>query len=199
MIRRGDPGGREVAAEAAKVAAAIARLRRRLQDPRLLAEAGGLSELRKLEDQLVPHLSVTRSPGRHRSGIRHDDPRRGRQVEDVEGYSTKPDPLTATTARAFMEALRQYRDWAGKVPYRDMATRAGQVCVHSTMHAAMQKDQLPRLEVLKAIMTGCGASPEDIRAFVTAWRRIESGQAGDPAGRMGLLPAPVPVLTLVRG
>jgi hypothetical protein len=102
------------------------------------------------------------------------------------------------TAAEFMAKLRRYREWAGNPSYRKMAEQAGQTRVHSTMHAALSGDELPKQDVMKAIVIGCGASEEDVRAFVTAWRRINAHQAHDMLGGAGLLPAPVPVLTLVR-
>jgi hypothetical protein len=180
-------------ANAARVAADIARLRRNLQDKQLLAHPAVRDEVRKLDAQLVPYLDPTGSPGRHRSGVLRGHPASaGPQMEDVAGFSTKPNPLTATTAAEFMAALRQYRKWAGSPAYRRMAKRAGQVCVHSTMHAALIRDDLPRQEVMRAIVIGCEATPEDVRAFVTAWRRINSGQETNRTEGTGPLPAPVP-------
>ncbi len=45
------------------------------------------------------------------------------------------------------------------------------------MYAAMNSTALPKLDVLKAIVTGCGGSNDDLRAFTTAWRRIASGES----------------------
>jgi hypothetical protein len=188
----------DIETRAAKVAAAIARLRTALQDTRLLAASAVQDELHKFEAQLVPYLSVTRNPGRHRSGVlRGGTPDAERPMEDVAGCSTKPDPLETTTAAEFMAKLRGYREWAGNPSYRKMADQAGQTRVHSTMHAALSSDELPKQDVMKAIVIGCGASEEDVRAFVTAWRRINAHQAEDMPRGAGLLPAPVPVLTLV--
>ena len=160
--------------EAAATAAMISGLRKRLCDPRLLKDPLVVSELRKLDVQLDRQMSDSESRhGRHRSAT-------GPQVEDVSGYDLKPDPLSATTAAEFMATLRQYRSWNGDPSWRRMATRAGQVIVHSTMHTAMQGDTLPKLEVVKAIITGCEGSQEDMRSFVTAWRRLASGHGREP-------------------
>jgi hypothetical protein len=178
------------AADASSIATMIAGLRRRLRNPSVLEHPIVLSELRKLELQLNRQMSDgDSSHGRHRSAA-------APQVEDVAGYDLKPDPLTATTAAEFMAMLRQYKSWSGDPSWRRMADRAGQVIVHSTMHAAMRADTLPKLEVVKAIITGCGGSQEDMRSFVTACRRLASSHGHDTTG---FLPAPVPpVLALVH-
>jgi hypothetical protein len=51
--------------------------------------------------------------------------------------------------------------------------------VHSTMHAAMNSDALPKFAVMKAIIIGCGGGEEDLKAFASAWRRV---------GGLGALP-----------
>jgi len=179
-------------------AAAIAGLRHRLGNQQLLTHPAVMKELHKLDDQLVAQLSNTDgAPGRHRSRAFREESRGGRQqIEDVAGYDhLKPDPLIATTPSEFMEALRRYRAWSGDPSWRAMAREAGQVVVHSTMHAAMHGNTLPRLELVRAVITGCGGSPDDMRAFVTAWRRIDYGDTG----YTGPLPAPViPALSLVH-
>jgi hypothetical protein len=175
-------------AEASATAMMIAGLRRRLRNLWILEHPLVLSELRKLELQLNKQMSEgNRNRGRHAFET-------GPQVEDVAGYDLKPDPLSATTAAEFMVTMREYKSWSGDPSWRRMADRAGQVIVHSTMHAAMQGDTLPKLEVVKAIITGCGGSQEDMRSFVTAWRRLASREGRDTTS---FLPAPVPALRLV--
>jgi hypothetical protein len=69
--------------------------------------------------------------------------------------------------------------------------------VHSTMYAAMHADALPKLDVVKAIVIGCGGSEDDLRMFVTAWRRLESARIADTAIGADFLAAPVATLDLV--
>jgi hypothetical protein len=64
-----------------------------------------------------------------------------------------------------------------------MASRAHRAVVHSTMYQAMNADALPKFEVMMAIVTGCGGSQEDLAAFATAWRQIESGRVQRAAAR----------------
>jgi hypothetical protein len=201
---RSIPGGRDypqadTEAEAAAATTAIAGLRWRLKRQDTLEHPAVLRELRKLEEQVTAQLEqANRNPGRHRSSadrraVQHD----GQQVGDACGFDLKPDPLAASTAAEFITALRQYKAWSGDPSLRKMAARAGQAVVHSTMHAAMHGDSLPKFDVVKAIIIGCGGDEDDLRAFATAWRRIESGRTGDTSADAGLLPAPVPPLRLV--
>lgn len=187
-------------AEAAAIVTAIAGLRWRLRRQGMLEHPAVLREMRKLEDQVAAHLArqADRIPGRHRSPAGATPGRQGgRQISDAFGYDLKPDPAAATTAAQFIRTLWEYKIWSGDPSWRKMAARAGQTVVHSTMHAAMHGDALPKLDVVRAIITGCGGGEDDLRAFATAWRRIQSAHALDtPAGR-GFLPAPVPALQLV--
>jgi hypothetical protein len=65
------------------------------------------------------------------------------------------------------------------------------------MHAAMNGNTLPKLDVVKAIIIGCGGSEDDLRMFVTAWRRLESARITGPTLGPGFLAAPVATLELV--
>jgi hypothetical protein len=65
------------------------------------------------------------------------------------------------------------------------------------MHAAMNGNTLPKLDVVKAIIIGCGGSDDDLRMFVTAWRRLESARITSPTLGPGFLAAPVATLELV--
>jgi hypothetical protein len=184
--------------EAAAAVTAIAGLRSRLRRQSTLEHPAVQRELRKLEEQVMTQLSgqADRSPGRHRSTADATPGRRGgQQIGDASGYDLKPDPLTASTPAQFIRVLWQYKVWSGDPSWRKMAARAGQTVVHSTMHAAMNGDALPKLDVVKAIITGCGGGEDDLRSFATAWRRIEAARAS-VAGR-GFLAAPVPALQLV--
>ena len=69
-----------------------------------------------------------------------------------------------------MRILRQYRLWARKPPLRAIARRSG--VATSTICSALNGAALPRLEVVRGIVIGCGACEEDQRRFTTAWRAI---------------------------
>jgi hypothetical protein len=100
----------------------------------------------------------------------------GPVVEDTGGFDLKPDPLTARTPAELMTALRRYRQWAGEPPYRKMAGQAGHAVAASTLCTALGNDELPRLNVVLAIITGCGGCEEDQQRYATAWRQIKRRQ-----------------------
>jgi hypothetical protein len=81
-----------------------------------------------------------------------------------------------TAPAEFIEALRRYKAWSGDPLWRRMAARAGQEIVHSTMYAAMNGEVLPKFEVVRAIIIGCGGSDEDLDSFTRAWRQIKTQQ-----------------------
>jgi len=175
---RGAPDGQDSSQAAADVeasaaATAIAGLRWRLRHQEILEHPKVRGELQKLEAQLADQLD--RPPGRHRSAAGEAI---GQQISDADGIDLRPDPLKATTPAEFIDALRQYKLWSGDPSWRTMAKRAGQAVVHSTMYAAMNGDALPKLDVVKAIIIGCGGGEDDLSSFATAWRRIASGRAG---------------------
>jgi len=183
-------------AEAAATVFAIRGLRSRLKRHGNLTSPAVLRELRKLEEQIAAQLREDPpKPGRHRS--RHSKAP-AQQIADAAGFDLKPDPLAARTTEEFITTLKQYRAWNGDPPWRQMASQAGQAVVHSTMHAAMNGSALPKLEVVKAIVIGCGGDEEDVRAFVTARSRLDPGgtarrRPADP----DFLAAPVTPLSLV--
>ena len=85
---------------------------------------------------------------------------------------------SAQTPSDLVHALCWYRIWAGEPSFRDMARRAGQVVAHSTMYKALATEAMPRLRTVRAIVTGCGGSDEDLQQFVSAWRRIRLDTSG---------------------
>jgi hypothetical protein len=178
---RGAPDGQDSSQSAADVeasaaATAIAGLRWRLRRQEVLEHPKVLGELQKLEEQVADQLEhLDRTRGRHRSTSREAT---SQQISDVAGFDLKPDPLKATTPAEFIEALWQYKLWSGDPSWRTMAKRAGQAVVHSTMYTAMNGDTLPKLDVVKAIVVGCGGGEDDLSSFASAWRRIAPGRTG---------------------
>jgi hypothetical protein len=193
------PAGRDFPAdsEAEAAATAIAGLRRRLRRPGTLEHPAVKHELRMLEEQVFITVEAT-AHGKHAfpqpsAEARHD----GEQIDDAFGFDLRPDPLAATTPEQFLRALWQYKVWSGDPSWRKMAARAGQRVVHSTMHAAMNGNTLPKLDVVKAIIIGCGGNDDDLRMFVTAWRRLESDRITGSSLGSDFLAAPVAALELV--
>jgi len=125
---------------------------------------------------------------------RRDRPRRARAaVADLPGQCLRPDPAAAQTPGELIDALRQFRTWAGNPSYRDMAQRAGRVGA-STMCKVLRCGELPRrFEVIDAIIEGCAGSEEDRQRFAAAWRRLTLGARDvSPPPRLQAVPAPRP-------
>lgn len=178
-------------AEAEETSIVIAGLRARLGRVDILTHPKVQVELHRLEEQVTVLLGqADQSPGRHRSASGQAP---GEQIGDARGYDLKPSPLAATTPAEFIATLWQYRAWSGDPSWRKMAQRADQAVVHSTMHTAMHGDTLPKFDVMKAIIIGCGGSDADLSAFATAWRKIAAKAARRGAGPK-LLTAPLPAL-----
>jgi hypothetical protein len=173
------PGGDAAEADRgpARLVADIRKVRQQLS-PASLNHPGVNAELQELYKQVA--AGFEQSQGRHRlpagvTAIRRPATRTGAPVADASGFNLKPDPLTARTSAELVARLRQYREWSGEPSFRVMAAQARQKVAHSTMFAALHRDELPSMKVVTAIVAGCGGSADDERAFVTAWRRIKSG------------------------
>jgi hypothetical protein len=104
-----------------------------------------------------------------------------RPSADAEGFDLRPDPLQTRSPAEFTAALRQYRAWSGDPSLREIAGRAGGRIAASTIWQALRAgDAIPRMEVVLAVVAGCGGSDEDQRRFVTAWRTIRLTAAPAP-------------------
>jgi hypothetical protein len=105
-------------------------------------------------------------------------------VADAPGCEFGPDPMRARTGAGLVEALREFRVWAGNVPYRVMAEQCGQLVSASTLQRALAGTALPPQKVVRAIVAGCGGTEEHQQRFVSAWRQVRGLAPGD--SRSGL-------------
>ncbi|MCW2892333.1 MAG: hypothetical protein JWO75_1822 [Actinomycetia bacterium] len=97
----------------------------------------------------------------------------GSPAHDVPGCDLRPDPSGARSSAELLEALRQFRTWAGNPSYRDMERACNGRPVASTMCRVLGRGRLPaRFEVIDAIITACGGEEEDRERFASAWRRL---------------------------
>jgi hypothetical protein len=107
------------------------------------------------------------------AATRRERPAPGQPAQDVPGCDLRPDPSGARTPAEFIEALRQFRTWAGNPSFRDMARACHGRPAASTMCRVLRSPELPpRLELVDAIITACGGEEEDRERFATAWRRL---------------------------
>jgi hypothetical protein len=184
---------RHAETETDTIATQIAGLRWRLKRLGNLEHPAVLRELRKLDEQLAAQLELSgQASGRHRTRASRASGRRDTdQISDACGYELKPDPLSTTAPAEFIDCLWRYKAWSGDPSWRNMANRAGQVVVHSTIYAAMHGTALPKHDVVRAIITGCGGGNDDLVAFITAWRRLDAARTSASDRGTDLLAAPV--------
>ncbi|MFI7228377.1 hypothetical protein ACIBO5_34600 [Nonomuraea angiospora] len=90
----------------------------------------------------------------------------------MEGYALKPDPLAAQNPAEFVELMKQYRIWAGEPSYRELVRRARNAFGASTLCEALKSTRLPPLKLVEAFVWACSGCENDLRTWVTAWRRL---------------------------
>jgi hypothetical protein len=118
----------------------------------------------------------------------------GSPARDVPGCDLRPDPSGARSAAELIEALRQFRTWAGNPSYRDMERACDGRPVASTMCRVLGRGRLPaRFEVIDAIVIACGGEEADRGRFASAWRRLVM-----PGKEIRLAPGRVRALPVTR-
>jgi DNA-binding XRE family transcriptional regulator len=163
------------------------------QAPRLRAWATVAQEHVQTLAAVVQALTKQASQGSHTSTPLHD----------AEGFDLRPSPLSARTPTDFVACLRAYRKWSGEPSLRTIALRSDNIVSHSTIRAVLSSDSLPSQASVRAIIVGCGGTPEEERTFVTAWRLLalaalnetsDAHASGQPrVVRLGAEPQPRPV------
>jgi hypothetical protein len=119
----------------------------------------------------VLHEEAARAVAEARA--RWERPALGPPAQDPPGCNLRPDPSGARTAAELIEALGQFRTWAGNPSYRDMARACNGRPAASTMCRVLTGGELPaRFEVIDAIITACGGEEEDRERFAAAWRQL---------------------------
>jgi hypothetical protein len=108
----------------------------------------------------------------------------GSVIPDMPGFSLCPDPATVQTPAEFMDCLRRYRIWSGKMSYREMERKCGRRFAASTICTALQGDELPSFDMVLAVVVACGGGEEHQLSFLAAWRSIQLHQdAGQAPAR----------------
>jgi len=99
-----------------------------------------------------------------------------RPARDADGYQLKPDPLHVASAAELVDALIAWRVWAGDLSFRKMEERSGRRASAASICTALSKRKLPSLEVVMAVVEGCGGSAQDLGEWATGWRLIRTGR-----------------------
>jgi hypothetical protein len=151
-----------------------------------MAEAENLYQLAMIEREKALALARQAADDQKRARLIHeaasafmetrarrDRAASGSPAHDVPGCDLRPDPSNARNSAELIEALRQFRTWAGNPSYRDMERACNGRPVASTMCRVLGRGQLPaRFEVIDAIIVACGGEEEDRERFASAWRRL---------------------------
>jgi hypothetical protein len=88
-----------------------------------------------------------------------------------------PSPAAATDATAFVAELRRLKTWSG-LSFRQLernATDSGDVLPSSTAATMLNRNRLPRAEVVAAFVRACGVA--DVRPWLLTRNRIADGTA----------------------
>jgi len=87
-----------------------------------------------------------------------------------------PDPRAAKTPQQYMQCLTAFKVWSGNRSLRQISELSGGRISASGVRNILNGSVLPdRLEVVDAIVQGCGGTDEDRKAFASAWRRLYMG------------------------
>jgi len=119
------------------------------------------------------------------------------RVSEASGADSagRPDPGTALTAGEFVDALVRLKRWSG-LGYRQLAKRAaagGHALPRSTLTVALNRNTLPREDLVVALATTCGCDADEVARWVAARRRIAASgpdRPGPAARLLGHLPVP---------
>jgi transcriptional regulator with XRE-family HTH domain len=106
-----------------------------------------------------------------------------RVVEDLPGANLCPDPGNSTSPAGLVEALRQFRIWAGEPSFREMERRCDGAVAASTMCKVLSRTRLPTLPHVLVIIATCGGTDEHRQAFASAWRRLRLAAERPSPGR----------------
>jgi len=92
-------------------------------------------------------------------------------------------PLSASTPEEFVRELNKFRICRDMPSLRTIANRGRPQVSFVAVGNALKSQNLPSIRVLRAIVTGCSDSEEDLNDFVTAWRRLQIASRDDTSAR----------------
>jgi hypothetical protein len=90
----------------------------------------------------------------------------------------RPNPRAARTPPELMQCLAAFRVWSGNRSLRQISDLSGNRISASGVRNILSGGALPdRLDVIDAIVQGCGGGDDDRAAFASAWRRLYMGSS----------------------
>jgi hypothetical protein len=97
-------------------------------------------------------------------------------IPDLDGTDLRPDPDAIQTVADLIEAMRDYRRWAGNPSFRDLAKRCHYRFAASTFCKVLKGSALSRPDVAHDFIGACGATAEYQERFDNAWRRVAASE-----------------------
>ncbi|MER6139238.1 hypothetical protein ABT174_04140 [Streptomyces sparsogenes] len=85
-----------------------------------------------------------------------------------------PQPHDVTDSAQFVAVMRQLRQWAN-LSYRELerrATAAGDVLPRATLAGALNRQELPREDLVAAFVRACGGDEATVKAWIGARKRL---------------------------
>lgn len=99
----------------------------------------------------------------------------------VSRRGSAPDPAGTSTRAEFIEQLRRLKVWAGDPSFQALQRSTG--VPRATLSDALnpRRKRLPVLDVVVALVRGCGGTADDVHEWTVAWRRVKNEQSGPAA------------------
>ncbi|MBB5434702.1 hypothetical protein HDA36_004786 [Nocardiopsis composta] len=102
---------------------------------------------------------------------------------DVRVPGGAPVPYGARTPDEFLEAMREYRAWAGAPSYPEMEYRSGGVCTAERFRRTLEGAEPLTVALVGAFITACGGDAEACGQWTTALRSLRLRMAERAQGR----------------
>ena len=121
----------------------------------------------------------------HRASRQHPNPAQDHEtavssaIPGQPALNLCPDPGRVRTPAEFMDCLRRFRIWSGKVSYRAMERKCGHRFAASTFCTVLKGNELPSFDMVQVIVTVCDGSEQQQDLFGHAWRRLKLQQDAD--------------------
>lgn len=95
----------------------------------------------------------------------------------------RPDARSVTSPAQFVAAMRELKTWSG-LSYRQLESRAarcGTVLPRSTLMNALNRETLPREDLVAAFAQACGCGEAETARWLVARRRLALAGVREPA------------------
>jgi hypothetical protein len=192
---QGQPDPLRAETDAAAIKATIGRLLGLLsRKPTMVEHPIVAPEIYRLAEWLViTSEQAGHNPGRHRAET--SQPSLGVRQAEAE---LELELAAVQTPAEFVAQLRQQIAQSG-LTLREIAAVAKQQRVYSTISGALNRNKLPTIGVVEAIIIGCARDEYVLSLFMATWQRLKTGHGSGRNNSPDLLSAPVPPPRLLQG